>query len=121
LLASITSTTSFAPASVTIEEMSPAIVHPAKPRWYFIPVRVLLITFLLTLLSFAVSLFLGILGLVIGGRARGIHPNMALAYRHFALPAAIAVAVVVLISAAVMEVRHYHQAKTLAGIARASH
>lgn len=106
---------------VTIEEMPPAVIHPPKPRWYFIPVRVLLITFLLTLLSFAVGLLLGILGLVIAGRARGIHPNMALAYRHFALPAAVCVAAVVLVSATLMEVRHYRQARTLAGIARASH
>jgi hypothetical protein len=100
--------------------MPPAVIHPPKPRWYFIPVRVLLITFLLTLLSFAVSLLLGILGLVIAGRARGIHPNMAMAYRHFALPAAVSVAAVVLVSATIMEVRHYRQARTLAGIARAS-
>ena len=109
-----------APSGGTIEEMPLVVVHPAKPHWYFIPVRVLLITFLLTLLSFAVSLLLGILALVIAGRARGIHPNMAVAYRHFALPAAIAVAAVVLISATIMEVRHYRQVKTLAGIARAS-
>lgn len=101
--------------------MPVAVVHSPKPRWYYIPVRVLLITFLLTLLSFAVGLFLGIVGLVIAGRANGVHPNMALAYRHFAVPAAISVAAVVLVSATIMEVRHYRQSSTLAGIARASH
>ncbi len=101
--------------------MAPALVHPAKPRWYMIPVRVVLITFLLTLLSFALSLLLGILGLVISGRIRGVHPNMAAAYRHFAFPAAIAVAAVCLVSATITEVRYYRQAKALAGIARASH
>jgi hypothetical protein len=105
---------------VTIKGMPLAVVHPPKPRWYFIPVRVLLITFLLTLLSFAISLLLGILGMVIVGRARGVHPDMALAYRHFALPAAAAVAAVVLVSATFMEVRHYLQTKALAGIVRAT-
>jgi hypothetical protein len=83
-------------------------------------VRILLVTFLLTLLSFAVSLLLAILGMVVAGRLRGIHPNMTLAYRHIAAPAAAVVGVVVLISATVIEVRHYLQVKTLAGIERAS-
>ena len=38
--------------------------NPRKPRWYAIPARVLFVTFLLTLLSFAVSLLLSILGLL---------------------------------------------------------
>jgi hypothetical protein len=96
----------------------PAI--PAQPRWYLIPARVLLVTFLLTLLSFAVSLLLGILGTVILSRMRGVHPNMTLAYRHVALPTAVSVAAVVLVTASVMEIRNYRQARILAGIARAS-
>ena len=43
----------------------------AKPRWHLIPVRVLLVTFLLTLFCFAVSLLLGILGVVVAARLRG--------------------------------------------------
>jgi UPF0716 family protein affecting phage T7 exclusion len=85
-----------------------------------VPARVLLITFLLTLLSFAIGLLLSILGLTISGRVRGVHPDMSVAYRHFAFPAAMVVAGVVLISATVVEVRHYRQAKALAEIARAS-
>ncbi len=100
--------------------MPQAEVRPYTPRWYMVPVRVLLITFLLTLLSFAISLLLSIAGLAISGRIRGVHPNMAAAYRHFAVPAAMAVAGVVMISATVVEVRHYRQAKALAEIARAS-
>jgi len=80
----------------------------------------LLITFLLTLLSFAVSLLLGILGTVILSHLHGVHPNMTLAYRHIALPAAASVAAIVFIAATAMEIRSYRQAKTLAGIARAS-
>jgi hypothetical protein len=91
-----------------------------KPQWYWIPVRVLLVTFLLTLLSFAVSLLLGIIGLMIGARLRRVPPNMAVAYRHIAAPAAAVVGTIVLVSAISMEIRHYRHAKALAEIERAS-
>jgi hypothetical protein len=97
--------------------MSP---NTTKPYWYLIPVRILLVTFLLTLLSFAVSLLLGILGLVIVAGLRGIHPNMPIAYRHIALPVAAVVAPVTLISATVIEIRRYRQTKALAEIERIS-
>jgi hypothetical protein len=97
--------------------MSP---NTTKPYWYLIPVRILLVTFLLTLLSFAVSLLLGILGLVIVGGLRGFHPNMAIAYRHIALPVAAVVAAVTLTSATVIEIRRYRQTKALAAIERIS-
>jgi hypothetical protein len=92
----------------------------AKPRWHLIPVRVLLVTFLLTLLCFAVSLLLGIAGVVTAARLRGLQPNMSIAYRYIALPAAAAGGVMVLISATVMEIRRYRQAKALAEIERIS-
>jgi hypothetical protein len=85
-----------------------------------IPVRALLVTFPLTLLSFAICLFLGILGVAGVALLRGVHPNMTIAYRHIAAPTAIVVGVVVLISALIMEIRRYYQMKTLAGIERAS-
>ena len=94
--------------------------NTTKPHWYLIPARVLLLTFLLTLLSFAVSLLLGILALVIVAALRGIHPNMPIAYRHIALPVAAVVAAVTLISASVMEIRRYRQTKALAEIERIS-
>jgi ABC-type cobalamin transport system permease subunit len=100
--------------------MPPSKSLASKPRWYLIPMRVLLVTSLLTLLSFAVSLLLGILGLVIAARLRGFHPNMTTAYRHIALPAAAVVGAIVLISASAMEVRHYRQTKALAEIERIS-
>jgi hypothetical protein len=100
--------------------MSPGKTLVTKPRWYLIPVRVLLVTFLLTLLVFAVSLLLGILGLVIAARFRGFHPNMTTAYRHIALPLAATAAVVVSIAATVIEIRHYRQNKALAEIERIS-
>jgi hypothetical protein len=100
--------------------MSPSNNLASKPRWYLIPVRVLLVTFLLTLLVFAVSLLLGILGVVIVGALRGIHPNMPIAYRHIALLAAATTAAVVFIAASVIEIRHYRQTKALAEIERIS-
>jgi hypothetical protein len=90
-----------------------------SPRWILIPLRVMLITFPLTLLSFAVSLLLGILGIVIHAWLRGTRPNMAEAYRCMAAPVALVVAVIVLISASVVEIQRYRQARALAGIERA--
>jgi hypothetical protein len=89
-----------------------------RPRWFWIIPRVLLVTFVLTALSFAVSLLLGILGIVIGSRLRGIHPNMAFAYRHIAAPAAAIAGCIVLVSATTMEIRHYRQSRALAAIER---
>jgi hypothetical protein len=86
---------------------------PSAPRWYLVPVRVLLATFIVTLLSFAASLLLGIVGVLIGSALRGVHPNMTIAYRHVALPVAGIVAAVVLVSATFMEARHYQRARTL--------
>lgn len=100
--------------------MPSAKPQPSSPHWYFIPVRVILVTFLLGLMSFAISLLLGIIGIVISSRARGIHPDMAHAYRHVALPVAITVVGVAAIVLTVLEIRTYRETKTLAEIARAS-
>lgn len=93
---------------------------PRPPRWYAIPVRVLLVTFIGTLLSFAVSLLLGILGTVVMSALRRVHPNMTSAYRQIALPAAVIAGSIIFVLALVMEVRHYRESKTLAAIERAS-
>ena len=85
-----------------------------------IPVRVLIVTFLLTVLSFAVSLFVAIVGLIIAGQAAGTKPHMPIAYRQVALPFAMAMALLVLVASAVVEIRRYRQAKALAAIERAS-
>jgi len=74
-----------------------------------VPLRVLLVTFLLALLSFAVCLFLGIMGLVVTAAVRGAHPNMTIAYREVALPAALLAGVAALVVAIVAEIRHYRQ------------
>ncbi len=80
-------------------------------RWFLVPLRVLLVTFLLALLSFAVCLFLGILGLVITAAMRGTQPNLTIAYREIAFPAAILAGAAALVAAIVMEIRHRQQPK----------
>jgi hypothetical protein len=91
---------------------------PRAPRWYAIPVRVLLATFIGTLISFAVSLLLGIVGTVIVSALRHVNPNMTVAYRQIALPTALLAGSIIFVMALTMEIRHYRQAKTLAAIER---
>jgi hypothetical protein len=93
---------------------------PRPPRWYAIPVRVLLVTFIGTLISFAASLLLGILGTVVVSALRGVHPNMTVAYRLIALPAAVVAGSIIFVLALTLEIRHYRQSKTLAAIERMS-
>jgi uncharacterized BrkB/YihY/UPF0761 family membrane protein len=90
-----------------------------QPRWYLIPLRVLLITFILTLLSFAVALLLGIVGTIILAALHRTPADMTQAYRHVALPVAVAIAAIVFIGAFFVEIRHYRQTKALIGIERA--
>jgi hypothetical protein len=91
---------------------------PRSPRWYGIPVRVLLATFIGTLICFAASLLLGILGTVIIGALRGIHPDMRVAYRMIALPTAGVAGGIIFVLSLMMEIRHYRQTKTLSAIER---
>lgn len=95
------------------------LAHPSRtPHWYGIPVRVFLLTFIGTLLSFAIILLFSIFGTAIVSAARGVHPDMRIAYRHIALPAAIVAGVFIFVAAVVMEIRHYRQSKTLTAIER---
>jgi uncharacterized BrkB/YihY/UPF0761 family membrane protein len=93
---------------------------PRPPRWYAIPVRVLLVTFIGTLISFAVSLLLGIIGTVVVSALHHVHPNMTVAYRVVALPTAVVAGSIIFMLALAMEIRHYRQSKTLAAIERMS-
>lgn len=88
------------------------------PRWFGIPLRVAVLTFLGTLISFAVALFLAILGTVIVAALRGVHPDMRVAYRHIALPVALVAGSIIFVLALVMEIRHHRQSKTLSAIER---
>ncbi len=89
---------------------------PRPPRWYAIPVRALLVTFIGTLISFAASLLVGIIGTVVVSALRHVHPNMAIAYRLIALPAAVVAGSIIFVLALAMEIRHYRQSKTLAAL-----
>jgi divalent metal cation (Fe/Co/Zn/Cd) transporter len=91
----------------------------SRSSWCQIPVRAALWTFIGTLISFAVSLFLGIVGVVIVSAVRHVHPNMTLAYRDVAFPAAIVAGTVILLLVLRMEIRYYRQTKTLESIERA--
>ena len=84
-----------------------------EPPWYLIPVRVLVVTFVVSLLSFAVSLLLGICAVALAAKLHGVPPDLRIAYRFIAAPAAGAVAAIVLISASFMEVRSYRRNKVL--------
>jgi hypothetical protein len=90
------------------------------PRWYGIPVRVFLVTFIGTLLSFAVTLLLAIIGTVVAASLRGVHPDMRIAYRHIALPLALVAGCIIFLLALLTEIRHYRQARTLTAIERVS-
>lgn len=100
--------------------MAGAANRVRKPRLQMALVRAVLVTFLATLLSFAVSLFLAIVGTTIYSHVKGVAPDMTIAYRHIAAPIAGMVGAVVLVLALFMEIRHYLQSKTLAAIERAS-
>jgi hypothetical protein len=90
------------------------------PPWIGVPVRVVAMTFLFTLLSFAVALLLSILGTVVYSQVKHVAPNLTFAYRHIAFPFAITVGVIVMVLLLGMEIRNYRQRKTLAGIERVS-
>ena len=62
----------------------------------------------------------GIVGTVIVSAVRHTDANMTVAYRLIALPAAAVAGIIVFVMALAMEIRHYRQSKTLAGIARVS-
>ncbi len=92
----------------------------AKPRWIGIPVRALAMTFLFTVLTFAIALLLSILGTVVYSEVKHVAPNLTFAYRHIAFPVAIAAGSVVLILSLAMEIKNSRQRKALEGIERAS-
>lgn len=89
-----------------------------RPRWIGIPFRVFTVTFLLTLLSFAVALLLSILGTIVYSQVKHVAPNLPFAYRHIAFPFAITVGAIVLVLSLATEIRNYRQRRTLAGIER---
>lgn len=80
-----------------------------KPRLPGVFVRALLITFVLTLLGFAVTLLLAIIGLSLFGLVRGHRPDMAYAYKYIAAPMAAVIALTILVTATVSEFKRYRR------------
>lgn len=103
------------PSSISVAEEDFPEPKPAgrPPRWYGIPLRVFLITFVGTLLVFAVSLLIAIVATATASAIRGIHPDMRIAYRMIAFPTAAIAGTVILIVAIVTEVRHYRKKRAL--------
>jgi TRAP-type C4-dicarboxylate transport system permease small subunit len=93
---------------------------PHSARWYAIPFRVFLATFIGTLLCFAVTLLFAILGTMITAKLHSVHPDMRIAYRYIAVPVAAIAGSIIFVLSLVMEIRHYRQTKTLATIERIS-
>jgi hypothetical protein len=81
-----------------------------KPRLWAVGVRIVLITALATLVTFAVGLFVGITSTALLNFIRGGEVNMADAYRHIALPAATVAMVVSFIMGARNELIEYRRA-----------
>jgi len=73
-------------------------------------------TFIGTLLCFAVTLLLAIVGTAIAAVLRGVHPDMRIAYRYIAMPMALVAGGIILVFSIALEVRHYRQMKTLSAI-----
>ena len=80
-----------------------------KPRVLGVLVRALLITFVATLLIFAVTLLLAIIGFSLFGLIQGHRPDMANAYRFIAIPMAVLAAVIVLVTAFLNELKLYRR------------
>lgn len=87
-----------------------------KPGLVGVVLRVVFVAFLLTLLTFAVTLLGSIITLAIVGELRGglAHVNMAVAYRHVAFPVALTMGAIALVVAFVYEMRRYLRMRALA-------
>ena len=85
--------------------MLPTEAPSRRLRWFWVPLRILLLSFLVAWLSFAVCLLLAILGLALSAWLRGVHPDLTVAYRHIAFPAAAVIGAIALVAAIGLEVR----------------
>lgn len=67
--------------------------------------RVLFTTLIFTAGGMGLGLFLGIISMVMYGLIAGVQPDMRNAYRHVAIPVAIAIGCVAFVGALVLELR----------------
>ncbi len=86
-------------------------VSVRKPNLGMVVVRVVVMTVLITIFCFAVSLFLGIAGIVLVGMIKGGISDLSVAYRSIAFPIAMGAAAIGFIVTLVTEVRHYKRMK----------
>src|SRR5512146_2028987 len=86
-------------------------VSVRKPNKAMVVVRVVLITLLITAFCFAVSLFLGIAGIMLVGMIKGGISDVSLAYRHIAFPIAMGAMTIGFVVTLVNEIRHYRRMK----------
>jgi hypothetical protein len=87
----------------------------ARPRYYAVIAsvfRIVGLTFLITLLAFAVGLFVGVVVLAVANIARGGGINMTAAYRHIALPVAGVAFAAGFVTALLSEIRWYRRSRT---------
>lgn len=84
---------------------APARERGAVALFFLSTVRVLFTTLLFTCGGMGLGLLFGIIGMVSYGLAAGVQPDMRNAYRHFAIPLAIAIGSIAFIGALVLEVR----------------
>lgn len=82
-----------------------------RPSVLAIAPRIVVITFAISALSFALLLLLGIVGTALWFAFHGQPLVMTYAYRSFAIPAIKIVAAVAFVGACVLEVRHYLKAR----------
>jgi uncharacterized BrkB/YihY/UPF0761 family membrane protein len=106
------------PDSATTKTLITPGTGDHSPRWYGIPVRIFLLTFIGTLSAFAVSLFLAILGIMLIAALRSRRPDMTIAYWHIALPMALVAGGIIFLFATALEIRHYRQHKALRALER---
>ena len=67
--------------------------------------RVLFTTLIFTAGAMGLGLLLGIIGMIAYGLAAGVQPDIRNAYRHVAIPLAIAIGCVAFVGALVLEIR----------------
>jgi membrane protein YdbS with pleckstrin-like domain len=90
---------------------------PHRPSLLAIAPRVLVITFAVSALVFALLLLVGIVGTALWYAVHGQPLVMTHAYRSFAIPAVKVVAAVTFICAVILEIRHYLKARSEAAAA----
>ena len=77
-----------------------------------LPFRILLITFVLTGLTMAASLMIGLIVTVAWAALHGVQPDVALAYRNIAFPVIRVAAVIAFLVATTIEVRYYRSRRS---------